>query len=363
MANEAFAALRSWDRCLRRMKRIFPARWELLRGCVPHRRRLKVNLHRNLFRLRGRTLDITLHRDRHVSIDLSGIRNPLFEKYGEASGWKFGLAITDEALIFQFRIPEYKIVLRQSAGVDLNMPSADFATSDGVVGSVDLRRVTAIQGAMARKRAAIARHINKDLRHQRAVMRRYRGRERHRVEPLLHEATNELLESVGNKNLIFEDLATTPEQLIRESKRRPFHARRCEDSDARRRLSSWTQGEFQRIVRYKSATHVVRVNPRGTSSECPKCGGLLAHPSWRRATCRHCQEVWHRDRAAAMVILSRGQDLLRGAAPPPSARNALLEAARWRPADESSAGLIGEPVKGDDANARRDGLPSRLKEE
>ncbi|MGA7861415.1 MAG: hypothetical protein WCB19_06115, partial [Thermoplasmata archaeon] len=73
--------------------------------------------------------------------------------------------------------------------------------------------------------------------------------------------------------------------------------------------------------------------------------------SWRRGDCGSCQGSWHRDRAAAIVILDRGLDVLRGAAPPPSARNALLEAASWRPAvdDESTLGPTTRPTKEDDA--------------
>ncbi|MCI4319651.1 MAG: zinc ribbon domain-containing protein [Thermoplasmata archaeon] len=346
-ANEASASLRSWDRWLRRMKRLDPPRWARLHDRIPRRRAVKASLHRDLYRLRGRVLDLTLHRDRHLQIDLGFVQNPLFERYGTASNWTFGLAVTDRALIFQFRIPQAQPVVAESAGVDLNMPSADLATSDGHTWSVDLRPITAVQGAMARKRAAIARHISKDLRHQRAVLRRYRRRERNRVRPLLHAAGNELLRQVGARNVVFEDLSSTSEECQKLTRRG--------DPDARRRLSAWTHGELQRIVRYKSTTAVVRANARGTSSECPNCGGPLAHPSWRRATCGHCQGDWHRDRAAALVILGRGHHLLRGAAPPPSARNELLEAARWRPDDDRSPGLVGEPMKRDDAKASGQG--------
>jgi len=160
------------------------------------------------------------------------------------------------------------------------------------------------------------------------------------VMPLLHRAANELLEKVGERNLIVEDLSRTTEECVNGTT----------SDERRRRLSAWTHGQFTRIVSYKARTAVVRVNARGTSSECPRCGGPLAHPEWRRATCGDCQGTWHRDRAAAIVILSRGEEVLRGAAPPPSARDALLEAAAWRPGLETTPGPEAESVKGDDAN-------------
>ncbi len=74
-------------------------------------------------------------------------------------------------------------------------------------------------------------------------------------------------------------------------------------------------------------------------------------PSCRRSTCETGQSSWHRDRAAVIGILSPGLGVLRGAPPPPSARDALLEAAAWRPDvdDESGPGPRAEPMRGDDA--------------
>jgi putative transposase len=286
-------------------------------------------------------LDLTVHRERHVSIDLSGVRNPLFHRYLRESKGEIGLSVTDRFLLLHFHTAESANVREESIGVDINMPTMDFATSDGQVGSVDLRPITRIQGAMARKRASVRRAISKDRRHQRAVLRRYRGRERRRVTPLLHAAANQLLAAAGDRNIILEDLTLTTDQLLKGGG----------SPDQRRRLSSWTHGQLYRFVTYKSHTRVVRVNPRGTSSECPRCGGPLAHPSWRRATCGNCQVDYHRDRMAAVAILSRGSSVLGGAAHPPNALHELLESARWRPDDESRAGPVGDVLKGDEATA------------
>jgi IS605 OrfB family transposase len=328
IANETSATLNSWDRQLRRAKRLDRRKWERLHRQVPRRVRLKVSLHRSLYRLRGRELEITVNPDIHVAINLLRVRNPLLERYGVASDWDFGLTLTDRGLVFQFRGPRSVALCPDSVGVDVNMPSADFVSSDGVAGSVDLRPITRVQGAMARKRQSIQRRIPKDLRLQRRVLRRSRTRERHRVDPLLHRAANELLERVGNRNIVLEDLSTTQEELMRTT----------QGKDARRRLSVWTQSRFQRIVEYKARTQVVHVDPRGTSSDCPRCGGRLDHPEWRRSVCGNCQGDWHRDGAAATSILCRGQVVLWGAAPPPNALDALLELSRWGPPGGSVGG-------------------------
>ncbi len=336
MCNEVSATLNSWDRALRRARRQDPRKFARIKDRLPNRVRLKASLLPNLYRFREGILDITLRPGDRVRVDLRGTKNPLFWKYLEISGRKFGLAVTDRKLVFNFRLSQEPIVARESAGVDLNMPSADFATSDGLMGTVNLRRITQVQGAMYRKRCRVQRAIPNDLRAQRKVLRRYRGREANRTTSLLHRAANELLSKLGEKNIIFEDLSRTTEECVRLTS----------GAEQRRRLCVWTHGQFIRIVEYKARTAVVRVNARGTSSECPRCGGPLAHPEWRRATCGNCQGEWHRDRGAAILILGRGHETLRGVAPPPRARNALLEAATWRAGLRSIPGLTDEPVTG-----------------
>lgn len=195
---------------------------------------------------------------------------------------------------------------------------------------------------MVRKRRSIQERLPNDLRAQRRILRRNKGRERNRVTPLLHKAANDLLKSVGDRTIIFEDLSETTEQILKE--------KRQGNPDQRRALSAWTHGQIQRIVGYKARSAVVRVNARGTSSTCPRCGGSLTHPTWRRSDCADCQGSWHRDRGAAIVILDRGRESQRGAALPPSARNALLDAAAWRPDLATGPGPSDERVKGDDAN-------------
>lgn len=337
--NETSATLNSWDRMLRRARSVDPKRYDRLRLACPRRVRLKVSLHSEQYRLKGRVLDITVHPSQHVLIDLSGVKNPLYERYLRASVGKFGLSLTDHYLLFHFHTPQEADLARETVGIDLNMPSMDFASSDGLFGTIDLRPIGRIQGAMSRKRASIQRAISKDLRHQQAVLRRYHRRERNRVTPLLHAAANTLISTVGARNIVFEDLQGSVSTLIKE----------VGSAEQRRRLTAWAFDRLQRIVSYKARTRVVRVNPRGTSSECPRCGGRLAHPSWRRATCECCEGDFHRDRMAAITILSRGQLALWGAALPPNALNELLEAARWRPEDGAPTDPTSGPMKKDEA--------------
>ncbi len=350
-ANETSAVLSAWDRSLRRAKKSDPERFARMQKALPHRRRLKASLHHDLFRLSGGLLRITIRPGVYSVVDLRGIPHSLFRRYRAASNDVFGLTVTDSALLFHFRLPWPLTETDEQAGVDLNFRSAVYATSDGRLGAVDFAPIGRVQRAMERKHASIQRKISKDLRHQRAVRRRYRKREHRRVTPLLHQAANQLLAAIGYRALVFEDLTDATETILRRDRRGPA---------ARRALSRWTHGEFRRIVGYKARTPIILVNPAGTSLECPDCGGQTAPRTGegrrgrrgaRRMVCERCGRAWDRDAAAAIVVLSRGRRVLRGAAVTPSARDELLEAARWRPG--GIPGLTGDPMRADDAKSER----------
>jgi putative transposase len=51
------------------------------------------------------------------------------------------------------------------------------------------------------------------------------------------------------------------------------------------------------------------VNPGGTSSECPVCGGNVKHPTWKISSCNNCDRDYDRDRLASLAISFRGHDL------------------------------------------------------
>jgi IS605 OrfB family transposase len=356
VSNETVAVLNAWDRSVRRARREDPERFERMRRGVPSRQRLKASLHRNLFSLRDGHLRITLHKDRHVDVDLTAVPNPLFARYGEASGWVFGLTVTPKRLRFHFRVPHEIREVPETAGIDLNFAHAVVATSDGAIRAVDLTPVLRIQANMDRKRHSVARTLSTEQRHQKAVLKRHGRRERRRTDAQLHTIANTLVSTVGERAVVVEDLrGIAPDQMRRTPHR---------SSESRQRLSRWTHGRLVTMLAYKIHTPIVRVNPEGTSQECPRCGGRTAlpreegrsgegherHPRMtRRTVCESCGSEWHRDAAAAIAVLARGRSILRGAPVPPSARNGLLEAAGWRSEAEGLRSLIAEPRKGDDA--------------
>ena len=74
-------------------------------------------------------------------------------------------------------------------------------------------------------------------------------------------------------------------------------------------LNRWPYNQFQRMMEYKSKNRTIYVNPEGTSSECPVCGGRLKHPAWKMSRCENCGRDYDRDRLASLAISLRGLDL------------------------------------------------------
>ncbi len=62
-------------------------------------------------------------------------------------------------------------------------------------------------------------------------------------------------------------------------------------------------------VEYKSEWKTIYVNPGGTSSECPLCGGKLKHPAWKISRCDNRDHNNDGDRLASLAITLRCPDM------------------------------------------------------
>ena len=65
-----------------------------------------------------------------------------------------------------------------------------------------------------------------------------------------------------------------------------------------KKLSLWFYRRIQFCIEYESVERglrVVRVNPRGTSSKCPKCGSRLVDDGYRTLRCSKCNFIGDRD--------------------------------------------------------------------
>ena len=81
----------------------------------------------------------------------------------------------------------------------------------------------------------------------------------------------------------------------------------------RARLNSWAFGEFQRQVEYKAKREgliVIRINARGTSTKCSRCGNKMFPEENRMLYCSKCKIRIDRDQNAAINIRNRGLEKL-----------------------------------------------------
>ncbi len=129
-------------------------------------------------------------------------------------------------------------------------------------------------------------------------------------EALLHLATTHLVTTAlhwGCQTLVLEDLRTYE----------PPHNKH----QLSRKLSNWIRGSLYEMVVYKAkrvGINVKRVNPRGTSSYCPRCGmkGMkIIEPTHKTADkqgrffyCPQCQYTADRDYIAAVNIYRMYQE-------------------------------------------------------
>ena len=120
----------------------------------------------------------------------------------------------------------------------------------------------------------------------------------------LHKASREITDAY--ETVYFEDLKIG--NMIRN------HCLAKSISDA-----GW--GRFIGMIAYKeeeSGGRLIKVNPRGTTQECSRCGERVSKTlSERIHECPYCGLAMNRDENAALNILARGREIRRG---PPESR-------------------------------------------
>jgi putative transposase len=118
-----------------------------------------------------------------------------------------------------------------------------------------------------------------------------------RVKDALHKLSTSLVNENHDTTFVVEDLRNIRKSAKPQGKK------------LRTYLNRWPYAEFLRMIEYKSPNRIIKVNPGGTSSECPVCGGKVKHPTWKISRCNNCDRDYDRDRLASLAISLRGLDL------------------------------------------------------
>ena len=177
-------------------------------------------------------------------------------------------------------------------GVDLGITNYIHTSDNLTVGTLDLsdeyERLRREQRKLSRKERGS--HNWEDQRQQVAKAKRKIKR---KVLDYQHKLTTWL---VTKYDLVaVEDLDVKP--MLEDSQ----NAKHKQDA-------AWSR--FVRLLEYKAdlhGTHVVTVNPAGTTTECASCGVATEKPLWvREHSCPACGHTQDRDLNAAKNILNRG---------------------------------------------------------
>jgi len=188
-------------------------------------------------------------------------------------------------------------------GVDRNLSNLTYGNLERVV-QYDLSKTTSITQTT---RSIVSSFHRNDTRIRRHIAGKYGKRRRNRTLQLLHHTTKRIV----------RDAAQYSEAIVLEridGIRKLYRKGNGQGRKYRGRMNGWSFGEAQRQIQYKAAwegTPVVKVNPRGTSNRCAKCGEILqlaqlSDTKHRRCLwCNKCQRWIDRDVNAAINLSLR----------------------------------------------------------
>ena len=263
----------------------------------PEVKKLSMRMDSELVKLQDGFIRITIRPREYEYIPV----NDHHSKYGEYS--KYGvseLLLTDRKVVISFRKPDQKEIMNRKMGIDVNFSNISMTTvHEGRIIDVAVKstqNVVNIQNDYSRRRRKVQKHImNPQKRHRK--LREARGRQQNRVKDALHKLSTSLVNENPDTTFIVEDLRN-----IRKTAK-------PQNRKLRTYLNRWPYAEFLRMIEYKSPNKVIKVNPGGTSSECPVCGDNVKHPTWKISRCSTCDHDYDRDRLASLAISLRGHDL------------------------------------------------------
>ena len=271
-----------------------------MRGkAFPEVRKLSMRLDSELVKIVGDKLRITIQPGRYEYIKIN-TKNKKFVEYSRNRLSE--VLITDRIVSLSFSMKENKPAGEELMGTDLNFSTVDFTVIDRetmeitAVKTLPIVEMAKIQNDFSRRRRKIQKHI-KNPQKRKKKLKETKGRQRNRIRDALHKLSSKMVSEHLKSSFILEDLRTIKENSNNKSNK------------LRTYLNRWPYSQFQRMLEYKSKFKTVYVNPEGTSSICPVCGGRLKHPVWKMSRCNKCGRDYDRDRLASLAISLRGLDL------------------------------------------------------
>jgi putative transposase len=275
-------------------------------GRKPVLRRLSARVDRYDYRLNldSMTLTLKLHNGHEVRLRLVASK----ERVERFRGWSnYELVVKYDGKSFwvsvYFRRVVRRLEPRTVMSIDLNFDNVTLAVFTLSGRLIRLRRFKTPHRRILTHRMWIERIQGRYPRSWRFTKGIRGAIERHgeRIRNISWDYAHKLGDSIAGLALkhhsiiVLEDL-----EKLRENGRR--------SSEFNKRLGLWFYRRIQFCVEYEArerGLEVVKVNPRGTSSRCPRCGGRLVEDGYRVLRCRRCGFVGDRDVTATVNIYRR----------------------------------------------------------
>ena len=265
--------------------------------------RLAMRIDSELIKIENNRLRITLKPHEYEYIDIVD-KN---KKFNEYSKYKLSeVLLTDSKVCITFRTGTLnKPVMEDNIiGFDLNFKSVDYTIikNNEIVetNTIDTSDIAKTQRDYARKRTKIQKHIKNPAKRDRKL-REAGNRQKNTVRDKIQKLTTEIVNDNSDKTFVFEDLTDIKKKGKKNNNKK---YKNNKDSKAineksnknknhknkrfRTDINRWPYRLFQKLIDYKSKNRTLYVNPEGTSSECPVCGGKLRHPIWKESKCINC---------------------------------------------------------------------------
>jgi putative transposase len=275
-------------------------------GRKPVLRRLSARIDRYDYKLDLDTMSLTLklHSDNGFRLKLLAPRERV-EKYREWSNYELVVKYDDESFwvsVYFKRVVE-SVKPKTIMAIDLNFDNLTLAvfTLDGRVAR--LKRFETPLRKILIYRIWIERTQKRYPKSWRFIKGVRNAIERHgeRIRNISWDYSHKIGDLIAELALrhrsvvVLEDL----EKLRDNAKKgREFN----------KKLTLWFYRRTQFCIEYESrerGLEVARVNPRGTSSKCPKCGSKLADSGFRILRCSKCNYIGDRDVVATINLYMR----------------------------------------------------------
>jgi putative transposase len=255
--------------------------------------------------LNNTTLTLKLHNDYEVKLRLVTPRERV-EKFRSWSNYE--LVVKYDGKSFWVSIYFKRIVKslkpRTVMTIDLNFGNVTLAvyTLDGR--RVRLKKLNTPHRKILTHRIWIERIQRKYPKSWRFIKNVRKAIERHgeRIRNISWDYAHKLGDLIAELALRYHSVVVLEDlEKLRENNKK-------KDKEFNKKLGLWFYRRIQFCIEYEAKERdleVVKVNPRGTSSKCPRCGGRLVEDGYRVLRCRKCGFVGDRDVTATINIYKK----------------------------------------------------------